>query len=115
MGIGQYEEFIAEGGNWEACSHKDGANPVSVSSMTEYRYGKMDAWVYKWFMPGSKMKCSADSFGDPAPDKTKCCEKRMDTKGEHWRPCAADTQICKGPADNHKVRYGADGKYNYME
>lgn len=112
--IGQYEKFVEEGGDWEDVG-KDG-DEFTITEKTEVRYGKAGKWVYKFFdKDQNKVMCGAATFGDPVADATKRCYKRMDTKNEKWMPCAADKQICKGFPGSHKVRYGADGKFNFME
>jgi len=110
--IGQYEKFVEEGGNWAEAA-KDGEE-FKLDATTEVRYGKLDYWVYKVFKAGD-VPCKADVFGDPVHDKAKSCWKRLDSQGTRWYPCALEGQVCKGFPTNHKIRYGSEGKYTFME
>jgi len=78
------------------------------------RYGKGNYWVYKVFKAG-EVPCIGSVFGDPLAHKAKECYQRMDTQMERWYPCAKEGQKCKGWPGNHKIRYGANGKYTFME
>jgi hypothetical protein len=118
--IGQYEKQVEEGGDWEllpSSNQPTRSHPYTLSAQTEIRYGVDDDWVYEVFKPGS-FTCNEGTFGDPdhpTPKTGKKCWKRLDSTGTHWRPCAIEGQMCKGYPGNHRIRFGAAPKYEYLE
>lgn len=83
------------------------------------RYGA-DGRFYEREVRGSQVMCSNDSFGDPAPGRSKYCEVRSGDGGwqgggwqggsQGWQYCASEDGYCNLPG-RATVRFGADGRY----
>lgn len=90
------------------------------------RYGA-DGRFYEREVRGNQVMCSNQSFGDPAPGRSKYCEVRSvgdggwqggggsggggwQGGGEGWQYCASEDGYCNLPG-RATVRFGADGRF----
>jgi len=102
-----------EGGNWVKVASE--GKQFVMSSNSEIRFGFDQNWAIKKFKKG-KVQCNTKTFGDPAVGKRKACFKLIahPTKRTYWRPCAGQNQVCHGWDKEHKIRFGARGRFAYL-
>lgn len=73
-----------------------------------FRYGAGDRFL-TYELRGGPVRCSFQSFGDPAVGVNKQCYYQMRPRG--WTICASEGRLCNAPAGS-LVIYGAQGRFS---
>ena len=110
------------GRGWQFCAEEDGY--CNFRGSREVRFGAAGRYAVRSFQGGAE--CSVRVFGDPVPGVRKACEVRDGggnwgggydrppvSNDRGWQFCAEEDGYCRPPR-GATVRFGANGRYAYM-
>lgn len=109
-------------GGWTRCASEGRICRFSGGGAI-VRYGS-DGRFYEREVRGNQVMCSNQSFGDPAPGRSKYCDVRVGGNGggwgggdgwdqggsADWQYCAGEDGLCNLPG-RATVRFGTDGRF----
>lgn len=93
------------GGGWSRCAREGGV--CQVQGPATVRFGA-DGRYYEREVRGGPVGCDVQTFGDPAPGRSKQCDYQAEGwGGGAWSYCAEEDQFCSFRG-RRQVRYAAD-------
>lgn len=98
---------------WVRCAQEDGYCHFQGSKRVRYGINHENRWSYLNLTGGAA--CNNATFGDPAYGIKKVCEYYEEPiSSSNWQFCAIENGYCDFDGMK-RVRYGANGRYNYKQ